>query len=787
VTARAYRFADYRLDPAARELSRDGEAVPLPRRVFDGLAYLVAHRDRAVGHDELIAALWGRVDVANAQVSQLVMQVRRAVGDDSAAQRAVRTVSGFGYRWIVATEEIASANCDVPASAASTGAPVSTESRNAPAHAAHRTTPWSGIRRALLAALLLALAALIFRFGISRREPPAPASTPAHATAVLPIEVTDTEDANAAWVRLGAMDLIASRLREAGLAVPSSDSVVAALQAGLALPDAERLSALRHALGSETLVQGTAARVNGGWKIELHATSGGAVRQRVEIERPEVIDAARQAADLLLAALGRSQPDDAAIDEALSERLQRARAAMLSGEVATARSILGGAPAAMQNEPELRYELARLDFHSGRNDEAHSIIEKLLADPALAAVPGLRARTLRTRGWVGLARGGDWAAAERDFDAAVASLDDSTPLSDAGKALAERGVARVMLHRFDEAALDLGRARSELDIAGDRQTLGEMNNYLGQLEFVRQRVAESLGYFNAAADISASFGTIDALRYNLLAALHAEMRLLRWSDALATGERVRAIRERIGDPGMRVAADGYRAIVLAAVGRQRDAEALLATAGREGTSIPADLTRFANEARAEIAWQRGDAEAALATAAAALAAWPDDSTTDLDQRARMALVHQRASIALGRPDIADIAAMMPHGDDALEAWRLVAAAEWAAAHGDDAQAGRLFREASAAAEAKGVPDATVLVADAEARWLLAHGRAAEAAARAGRIAVWADQDFDSALLQVAAFHATADVGAWQRALAQARMLAGERTIPSALLTPPVAH
>jgi len=787
VTARAYRFADYRLDPAARELSRDGEAVPLPRRVFDGLAYLIAHRDRAVGHDELIAALWGRVDVANAQVSQLVMQVRRAVGDDSAAQRAVRTVSGFGYRWIVATEEIASTMSGAPSSVATTAAPLAAESPNAPADATPRATPGNRIRLALLAASLLGLAVVLFHSGISRREPPAPATANPHATAVLPIEVTDTEDPNAAWVRLGAMDLVASRLREAGLAVPSSDSVVAALHAGLALPDAERMSALQHALGSDVLVQGTAARVNGGWRIELRATRGGAVRQRVETERPEVIDATRQAADLLLAALGRAQPDDAALDEALSERLQRARAAMLSGEVATARSILGGAPPAMQDEPELRYELARLDFHSGRNEEAHSIIEKLLADPTTASVPGLRARTLRTRGWVGLARGGDWATAERDFDAAVASLDDKTPLSDAGKALAERGVARVMLHRFDEAALDLGRARSDLEIAGDRQTLGEMNNYLGQLEFVRQRVAESLAYFNAAADISASFGTIDALRYNLLAALHAQMRLLRWSDALATSERVRAIRERIGDPGMRVAADGYRAIVLAAVGRQRDAEALLAAASREVTTIPADLTRFANQARAEIAWQRGDAATALAATADTLAAWPGDSTTDLDQRARMALIHQRASIALSRPDAADIATMMPRGEDALDAWRLVAAAEWSAAHADDAQAERLFREASAAAEAKGVPDAIVLVADAEARWLLAHGRAAEAAARAGRVAVWADQDFDSALLQVAAFHATADVEAWQRALAHARTLAGERAIPAALLTTPVPH
>ncbi|HEX7769742.1 MAG TPA: winged helix-turn-helix domain-containing protein, partial [Dokdonella sp.] len=108
-TPRLYRFGRYLLDPAARELRHDGRLMPLPRRVFDGLAYLVEQRERAVGHDELIAALWGRVDVANSQLSQLVMQVRRVVGDDSQAQHSVRTIAGFGYRWVVPTEAVGDA------------------------------------------------------------------------------------------------------------------------------------------------------------------------------------------------------------------------------------------------------------------------------------------------------------------------------------------------------------------------------------------------------------------------------------------------------------------------------------------------------------------------------------------------------------------------------------------------------------------------------------------------------------------------------------------------------
>jgi DNA-binding winged helix-turn-helix (wHTH) protein len=73
-----YRFGPYRLLPVVRELWREGTQVPTTRLMFDLIAYLVEHRDRAVGRDELVGAVWGRVDVADARVSELVMRARRA-------------------------------------------------------------------------------------------------------------------------------------------------------------------------------------------------------------------------------------------------------------------------------------------------------------------------------------------------------------------------------------------------------------------------------------------------------------------------------------------------------------------------------------------------------------------------------------------------------------------------------------------------------------------------------------------------------------------------------------
>lgn len=68
MTARiAYRFGHYRLSPATRQFHADGEAVAVPVRVFDGVAYLIDHRARAVGRDELGAAIWGEAGIAPAQ------------------------------------------------------------------------------------------------------------------------------------------------------------------------------------------------------------------------------------------------------------------------------------------------------------------------------------------------------------------------------------------------------------------------------------------------------------------------------------------------------------------------------------------------------------------------------------------------------------------------------------------------------------------------------------------------------------------------------------------------
>lgn len=78
-----YRFGDFELDDSARELRRGGVVVETQRKAFDVLAYLPAHRDRAVTRDELLENLWPRQIVTETARTRAVMKARRAVGDEA--------------------------------------------------------------------------------------------------------------------------------------------------------------------------------------------------------------------------------------------------------------------------------------------------------------------------------------------------------------------------------------------------------------------------------------------------------------------------------------------------------------------------------------------------------------------------------------------------------------------------------------------------------------------------------------------------------------------------------
>jgi DNA-binding winged helix-turn-helix (wHTH) protein/tetratricopeptide (TPR) repeat protein len=109
-----YAFGDCELDIDRYELRHGDGRCHVEPQVFDILAYLVAHRDRVVTRDELLAQVWGHSFVSEATVSSRVMAARKAIGDSGRAQELIRTVRGRGYQFVAPVEELAGAPGSLP-------------------------------------------------------------------------------------------------------------------------------------------------------------------------------------------------------------------------------------------------------------------------------------------------------------------------------------------------------------------------------------------------------------------------------------------------------------------------------------------------------------------------------------------------------------------------------------------------------------------------------------------------------------------------------------------------
>jgi DNA-binding winged helix-turn-helix (wHTH) protein/tetratricopeptide (TPR) repeat protein len=770
MTSEVHVFGAFRFVPSARELWRGDRRVELPRRTFECLEYLIAHRDRAVGRDELVAAVFGRPNVSDAQLGQVVLRTRRTVDDDGNTQHAIRTIAGFGYRWVAET----SAAPDDTASAVRRALPASPQPRNRFALAA--------IAGSLLLAVIVAATWLALREH-SVPLPNAREALHADSLVVLPIQVNGLREDG--WVRLGAMDLVADRLREAGMTVPPSESVLTLLRGdgNAAEPHAETV---RSTTAARLVVRGKATHGAGGWTVRLSAAPPEGIAVPVEFAGHDAVAAARGATDLLLAALGHALPPDAERATAFDETLQRARAAMLANELDTARAILTASPELAGAPGQLDYRLAQVDFRAGALDRAESALDKVLGLPATAADPHFHAQVLNARGSTRIRRGA-FADGGRDFEAALALLADGAPL-ERGLALVGRGNARVAAHRFDEALADFGAARVALETSGDALGVARVDANIGMLELYRGRPAEAFGYLGGAADRFQSFGALHELLLTLTGIVDAELSLLQRDDAWATVERAWALRERVTDPDQRIDLMLNRAQVLLGFGRYREADVLLGQVARQLPSQNGVLTARGRALLAELAARRERWRDAADVTAVALEDWPA-AGADAD-RAPLVLIRQRALLALGDADAAR--ALLDRARDAPAnasdrpgaVAEAIAMAEWSARAGDTARADRWYRYAAASADRRGVPSELVAVAEAYAPVLLAAGQREAAATIVGRVASWSARDFDCALLQLRLFHALDEREPWFNALRQTQSLAGEREIPQALLTLP---
>lgn len=88
---------DWVFDSDSREVVRRGRTVPLSPKAFALLELLIRRRPKAVSKAEIHEHLWPGTFVSPANLANLVVELRAALGDDARKPKILRTVTRFGY------------------------------------------------------------------------------------------------------------------------------------------------------------------------------------------------------------------------------------------------------------------------------------------------------------------------------------------------------------------------------------------------------------------------------------------------------------------------------------------------------------------------------------------------------------------------------------------------------------------------------------------------------------------------------------------------------------------
>jgi TolB-like protein/DNA-binding winged helix-turn-helix (wHTH) protein len=192
---RSLRFGSAEVRPAERQLLVDGQPVFIGARAFDVLHLLITHRERVVGKNELLEAVWPGLVVEENNLQVQISALRKILGAG-----AITTVAGQGYQFtaMLDSERDTLPGAGGPLSAPKTQLPAGQRAAlGAPAEPAapvpRLAVAGRGTRLALGVAIGLAIG--IGAWAVLRTKPDAATvasmgtnaqTAPAHSVAVLP-------------------------------------------------------------------------------------------------------------------------------------------------------------------------------------------------------------------------------------------------------------------------------------------------------------------------------------------------------------------------------------------------------------------------------------------------------------------------------------------------------------------------------------------------------------------------------------------------------------------------
>ena len=101
-----YEFGPFRMDPEKQVLLRDGQLIAVTPKTFETLLVLVRRGREVISKEELLKEIWPDSFVEEANLSQHIFKLRKALGDTLEGERYIVTLPGRGYRFAVPVRTI---------------------------------------------------------------------------------------------------------------------------------------------------------------------------------------------------------------------------------------------------------------------------------------------------------------------------------------------------------------------------------------------------------------------------------------------------------------------------------------------------------------------------------------------------------------------------------------------------------------------------------------------------------------------------------------------------------
>ena len=571
-------FGDFTLDLSRGCLLRGAEEVRLRPKSFEVLKYLVENCGRLVSKAELMRAAWPDSFVTDDSLVQCLIEIRRALEDDS--HRYIKTVPRRGYifraevlrhdlteREVVYAEEVEGVSVSIEDEGL--GLPPARDKVSGGPEPAERVAPPERRRRTrapvlIAASLAVALAAVVLWVILRRETRPQNQAPPIRSVAVLPLKNLTDDPANEYFSDGITESLITALSRIEGLKVISRGSVFRFKGRETDPREAGKL------LGVEAVLEGS---------VRKDANSVRVLVRLVSVEDGSVL----WTGDTYERALG----DIFALQDEIARSLAGGLRVRLSGEGerALARRYTGDVEAYelylkgrffwnKRSEEGLRKSVEYFEraiardpgyalAYAGLSDSyavlnlygsaqqkdsfprAKAAAEKALAiDETLAEAHNALAYVLEQYEW-------DWAGAEREYKRAI-ELDPNY-----ATAYQYYSEYLALLGRTEESVAHIRRAH-ELDPLSLI-----INTEMGYPHFCARRWDEALGYYRKALEIDPGF------HFAVFYAARCHVQMGEFEEAIAEARRAVALS---GGSALTVAGLGH---AYAAAGRKGEARGVL--------------------------------------------------------------------------------------------------------------------------------------------------------------------------------------------------------------------